>query len=279
MLIQNMINQDKFKIMNKNQTPRKTENQEILIKGYAPKDMKVPVHWLYILMRMAHLLATASALPLAILYGKTAGSGLPDMAQWLGWLMASGAAIWTLIYIGLEQYSYPTQLSGAFLFTGGFSLNVLSGLSLSDFVSTYSAYQVFISAIFAQFLFITGIFVRYSWLKIKNQPEGKDLENWYMIFLIAIVLGLGLLLYGLSSPIISRFMNERNTLLLILSAIFFLYHTFSDGKVLWNGSIFNKNTSENQLQDQLHNKWSGFSAIAIILSLLSSGIIAMWDIQ
>ncbi len=253
-----------------------TATVEILIKGYAPKDMALPVRWIYISFRLVHLLATAATLPLALLYGKSSASGLPYFPGWIGWLMAFGAIIWVLMYIGLEQYSYPTQLTGALLFTGAFSLNALSGLSLSDFINTYTAYQVFISALLAQFLFILGIFVRYSYLKITNKPEGNDLENWYMIFLIAIITGLGLLIYALSKPLIMQFMNEKNSLVLILAIVFFLYHTFSDGKVLWNGSVFNKRLYENKVQSQLHDKWSAFSAIAIIVSLLASLIIGIW---
>jgi hypothetical protein len=257
----------------------KTENQPVLIKGYAPKTLDFPKNWFYIFLRMLHLLATASILPLAIIYGKSNASGLQNFPQWLGWLMAFGAAIWTLLYIGLEGYSYPTRLNRSFLFTGAFYLNIAAGLKLSGFSFVYSAYQVFISAILAQFLFVLGIIAWYSYLKFKNHPEGKELPNWYLVFLISIIAALGILLDGLSSPIINQFMKEKNIFIIISSAFFFFYHTFSDGQVLWKGSIFNKKLNDDQLQSQLHDKWSAFSAFAIIISLLASMIIGLWDIK
>ncbi len=257
---------------------KQSDKKEIIIHGYAPADLNIFARWIYTIVRLVYLLSTGVLLPLAILYSRSIGEFI-HVSSVIGWILAFGAVIWTLMYIALEQYSYPVKLRGALIFCGGFFSNAWSGYTLSDLNIFYGAYQVVISALSAQFLFILFITIRSVYQKIKKSGEEKDLEWWYYIFLAGVVVSLGFLLYSLAGPVISEFAEERNLILLAVSGFFFLYQTFSDGVVLWRGSIFNKNVMAFELRNQLHDKWSAFSGLTIVISLLAALVAVLRDIS
>jgi hypothetical protein len=103
------------------------------------------------------------------------------------------------------------------------------------------------------------------------------MKLWYIGFLFSISISLGLLLLSLSGPVIREFADEKNFILLGTSIFFFSYQAFSDGMVLWKGSIFNKNVMAFELRNQLHEKWSALSALTIISTLLASIVIGLWN--
>jgi hypothetical protein len=50
----------------------------------------------------------------------------------------------------------------------------------------------------------------------------------------------------------------------------------SDMRILWLGSILNPAVMKDQLRNDLHNAWSGPSALAIIAAIVAAGVIAIW---
>lgn len=254
-------------------------DEENLLTGYAPEQMNLFQRCIYIFFRMVHLISTGTVLPLAIIYVKRSPEGTVYIRPWIGWFLAFGAVIWALIYIVLEQFSYPVRIRSAVGVTAGLLLNAWSGFNLSGFNFFFGAYQVVMAALSAQVLFMTGITVRFYYLKSIKDNEGEEMEWWYLFFLTAVSISLVFLLYGLAGPVITEFAGEKNLFYLGIAVFFFLYQVFSDGVTMWNGSIFNKKIYSLALRNQLHNKWSAFSAFAIILSLLASMIIGMWDMK
>ncbi len=248
-----------------------------LLRGYAPAEMNLLSAWIYSTVRLIYLLSTGAVLPLSIIYAKGGSSSL-FIYPWIGWVLAFGAMIWTLMYIGLEQYSYPVKLSGAAAVTAGMLSNGWSGYTISGLNIFYGAYQVVMSALCAQFLFISWITARYLYMKAKDTEEGRDMKWWYIAFLFSISVSLGVLLLSLSGPVISVFADEKNFILLGASILFFSYQAFSDGVVLWKGSIFNKYVMAFELRNQLHEKWAAFSALTIISALLASIVIGLWNV-
>ncbi len=265
--------------MNNIKTGIKNESAVNLISGYAPADMHFAGRFLYTSFRMVHLISTGAVLPLAIIYTKYNGNGSEFAHPVLGWFLAFGAMFWILLFVALEQYSYPPGVPGAFGVTGGMILNAFSGYTLSGLNIYYGAYQVVISALCAQFLFLALITIRYTCYKIINSAEVRDMKLWYLVFLALASLSVGLLLISMIKPVQIEFSDENNPVLIGISAFFFLYHVFSDGVTLWKGSIFNKNIMFFPLRNQLHEKWSAFSAITIIASLFSSAVIGLWNMS
>ena len=106
-------------------------------------------------------------------------------------------------------------------FGGGMLSNAWSGYELSGLNLFYGCYQVVMSALCAQFLFISGIVIRYCYLLFANFEKGKEIQSWYLVFLSGVSVSLGFFLYSLIDPVMIEFSEERNIILLGVSVFFF----------------------------------------------------------
>jgi hypothetical protein len=224
-------------------TTKHTKQREEIIpkKRIIIHKSSLPGKWIYKFIRFLHLLSSMAVFPLAIYYVKYDAGGFRDHNLFILAFMWIGALCFPVLHLFIEQYTYPTKLSGAFIFTGVFSLNFVSGLSLSDFISTYSAYQVLMNSLIVQILSLSAGGL-YGYLM---QSQGKQffsvkVGNEILMLFSFYIFTLCMLLYFFIHPLINQFKQETNKYLLLFALLSFLLHIYTSTRALWS-TYMNKN--------------------------------------
>jgi hypothetical protein len=229
----------------------------------------------YIAIRIIYIILTSSALPLALIYVKKERAFI-DLPVVLAWIAGVGAMIWSLIYISLEQFSYPKKMFASIIITGGLILNAWTGASLGSFNIYYGSYSVVIAAALAQFIFL-GFITSISFLPALRKKFLDDIPSWYSYFLLGIFVSLGVLLFYLKNPILDELTLEGELWKRIIYGIAFIWQVVSDILTLKEGSILG-NSAENKDEStwNLYEAYTPLIAIEIIITMLSCLIIAVW---
>lgn len=235
----------------------------------APPELTGPARPVYIALRLLHLAAVSAALPLAIAYWKMYPGGTASQ-PWAGPLLIPGAVFWALFFIVLEQYSYPAGLRGALLATGSIVINAWLALRISGDRALFGAYQVFMSALAAQALFIAAASVWFVREKLRQRASLAEI-TWRFLWLLGlIVFGAGAMAFILGGPLIDAVFHEDDLLRLIPSLSAFALQTLMHLKTLKQGSIFSGAMKGEDLRDRLHGGWAALIALGLVFSLLAA---------
>lgn len=230
----------------------------------------------YIMLRTAHMLFSFTILPVCFLYLRQTNA-YADFHGALLWCMVFGAVLWTMLYLMLSQFAFPITLIGAFLTTAGLYLNGLASANLGDFNLYYAAYSTAWCALVAQSLVFCAILLAICVPSFrKKHLEGMPL--WYIGFIAACAISLVLFAWLLHKPFVAELKSEPRLWMQVLFGVFFLWQTISEMHTLYISSSFN-NAAGRQSKEtwDLYNRYGGFSALGMILSLLASIVTATWE--
>ncbi len=235
----------------------------------APPELAGPARPLYVALRLLHLAAVSAALPLAIVFWKAyPGSGAAQ--PWAGPLLVPGALFWALFFIVLEQYSYPPNLRGAFLATGSIIINALLALRVSRETALYGAYQVFMSALAAQSVFIAAAAVWFVRKKLVQSGNPAVLPWRYLWLLGLIVFGAAAMAVIIGGPLVDAFLRTEDMPSIAGSAAAFAFQAAMHLSNLYRGSVFSGAMKQEGLRERLHGGWGGLIALGLIFSLLAA---------
>ena len=126
-------------------------------------------------MRLSHLIASATCIPLALLYYNQHGYDF----------MAFGfiATLYSLAFIlFFRQYTYPSDLKGAFIATSGLVINFFVVFFVSSEGWLYSCYYIYFSILCVQSVVVVGLCVTLvidikTPMSIFNQNDKKKSDN------------------------------------------------------------------------------------------------------
>lgn len=230
----------------------------------------------YITLRSAHMLFSFTILPVCFLYLRQTNA-YADFHGALLWFMVFGAVLWTMLYLMLSQFAFPATLIGAFLTTAGLYLNGLASANLGDFNIYYAAYSTAWCALVAQSISFSLILLA-LWIPRVRKKQFEGLPAWYAGFIAVCTASLVLFTWLLHKPFLAELRSESRLWMLILFCVFFLWQTASEMHTLYISSSFN-NAAGRQSKEtwNLYNRYGGFTALGMILSLLASIVTATWE--
>lgn len=222
---------------------------------------------LYVMLRTVHLAAAVSALPLALLYLKNTTAILPGMHVVFIWVLAAGALFWALLYIVLEQYSYPMDFSWGILVSGSLFLNAVSGSRISGTGFLHGFYQVFMAALCAQLLFLAAAAAWFIYSKRKG-TAGLEGISWKYLWLLGAMLStLGAMAWQFHPPLLRELSGGADFSWRALAGASFMFQVYFDIRTVKDGSIFRKARGDDSSRNRLHGSWGGMCALGIIASL------------
>ena len=235
----------------------------------APPELAGPARPLYVALRLLHLAAVSAALPLAIVFWKSY-PGSSAAHPWAAPLLVPGALFWGLFFIVLEQYSYPPHLRGALLATGSIFINALLALRVSSGMALYGAYQVFMSALAAQAVFIVAAAVWFVRKKVGRSGNPAALSWKYFWLLGLIVFGAAAMAVILGGPLADAFRRADDRTSVAASVAAFAFQTLMHLQTLYRGSVFGGAMKQEGLRERLHGSWGSLIALGLIFSLLAA---------
>ena len=225
---------------------------------------------LYVILRTVHLAAVVSALPMALLYLKKTTVILPGMHVAFIWIIGTGALFWALLYIVLEQYSYPMDLTWGILVSGSLFLNAVSGSRISGTGLLHGFYQVFMAALCAQLLFLVAAAAWFIYSKRKGDAGLKDISWKYLWLLGAMLSSMGAMAWQFHPPLLRELLGGADISWRALACASFMFQIYFDIRTLKDGSIFRKARGDDTSRNRLHGAWGGMCALGIIASLMGA---------
>lgn len=238
-------------------------------QSFVPPGFSLPMKAAYVLLRSSHLLTTAAALPLAIHFVKSDSTAVALTGPLL-WMGIAGIFLAAMLFIVLEQFSYPLTLRWAALATGSFVFNAWSGASLGSFSVAYGGYSIIMSALAAQVIFMTLAAVA-SFIPTLKRAYLDGLPRWYSYFLLGVAAALALLLFALHRPMVLEIQSEG---LLWKRAIYlaaFSVDVVFDMKTLKEGSALNGGAHQKGERTwNIYEAWVTPMVIMLIVSIMVS---------
>jgi len=230
----------------------------------------------YIFLRFAHMLFSFTILPLCFFYLRKSGADANFHGALL-WFMVFGAVLWTMLYLMLSQFAFPTTLTGAFMASGGLYLNGLTSANLGDFNLYYAAYSAAWCALIAQSISFAGLFVT-TCIPSLRKKLFEGMPAWYLGFIAACAASLLLFTWLLHRPFLVELQSESRLWMLIVFWICFLWQTGSEMYTLYISSSVNNSAGRQSQQTwNLYNRYGGFAAVGMIISLLAAIVAASWQ--
>ena len=235
-----------------------------------------PGKFLYIVLRVAHMLFSFAILPACILYVKGEKTAIPGTGPLL-WFVVAGAVLWAMLYIVLSQFAYPTTLWGALLATGGLAANGISGANLGEFNLFYAAYSTAWCALLAQGIFFWGILV-VACVPGWQRRFFADLPHWYKFFLALCAASLSAFTWLLHRPFVAELRSETRLWLAVVYVAAFALQVLGEIRTLYTSSAI-----DNMAGRQQENVWNLFESympyatIGLIVSLLTALVTGLWQ--
>ena len=220
----------------------------------------------YAVSRTGFFIFVSACLPGAYLYIR--GQSAP---VWLALPVAIGGCIWTLIYLGLHSYAFPTHGRGALLaFVVPVWNCVASGQATESFL--FGAYSVVLAAVVAQCLFLLPVSLAACISPLRRRIFGEDSALWIAPFLSVVFLLIAAFGWTFRAPFLEQMQSTRS----FVAMTGFAFQVVMEIRVLYFGSIFSSSRGEDSESSALHEAWAPLMIFCMIGSLAGAGILALW---
>lgn len=222
---------------------------------------------LHRVFRGIYLFTQATVLPLAIYYLRTH----PDTFNWPQFLLIGVYIVipfWLVMFIGMGAYRFPMNLTAA----AGVVISTYLQLALFFFCGGkeffYSFYCSFFSSVSGVTLCLLGGVV---FLAVKYGKKQELNKIWVgLLLLLGLTSFVGLFLYALSAPLISRLGETPSMLNKTVMVLAMAAQIISIISATFKGFKEEEDTELKQKKDAEWEKWTGPVAGALLLSLLGA---------